>query len=221
MPRPRTTAQAILGMLALRPSWRAYQLTKQLRRNMRFFWPRAESRIYAEARRLVEQGLATAETSSRGGRERTTYAITESGRRQLAQWLSTAPRHTQLECESLLRIFLADFATPEQLQAALDRVRSDAYAIIDVGAEVGPEYIAGTAPFQDQLHVRGILFDFLSSHAVMLLDWAERTERLIGRWPEMSDRERKAAGLALVKENLARFPAERPPRAPGASQPSS
>ena len=49
--RTATTANAILGLLALRKEWSTWELTKQLRRNMRFFWPRAESRIYDEAKR--------------------------------------------------------------------------------------------------------------------------------------------------------------------------
>ena len=58
MRRTATTANALLGLLALRPSWTTWELTKQLRRNMRFFWPRVESRIYDEARTLVERGWA-------------------------------------------------------------------------------------------------------------------------------------------------------------------
>ena len=37
MRRTATTANAILGLLALRPEWSTWELTKQLRRNMRFF----------------------------------------------------------------------------------------------------------------------------------------------------------------------------------------
>ena len=51
--RTATTANAILGLLALRREWSTWELTKQLRRNMRFFWPRAESQIYEEAKGLV------------------------------------------------------------------------------------------------------------------------------------------------------------------------
>ena len=51
--RTATTANAILGLLALRKEWSTWDLTKQLRRNMRFFWPRAESQIYEEAKGLV------------------------------------------------------------------------------------------------------------------------------------------------------------------------
>ena len=47
-----STANALLGLLALRPEWTTWELTTQLRRNMRFFWPRAESRIPAELKRL-------------------------------------------------------------------------------------------------------------------------------------------------------------------------
>src|SRR4051794_18519541 len=53
MRRTATTANAILGLLALQREWSTWELTKQLRRNMRFFWPRAESQIYVEAKGLV------------------------------------------------------------------------------------------------------------------------------------------------------------------------
>jgi PadR family transcriptional regulator AphA len=65
------TANAILGLLALRPEWKTWQLATQLRRNMRFFWPRAESRIYAEARALERAGLTIATKTMHGKRPRT------------------------------------------------------------------------------------------------------------------------------------------------------
>jgi DNA-binding PadR family transcriptional regulator len=202
MPRTATTANAILGLLALRPSWPTYALTKQLRRNMRFFWPRAESRIYDEARRLVERGLASAREVAVGRRARTEYAITAAGREALGRWLATPPRPTALECEPLLRVFLANFCTRAQLHAALDQVRADADAILTVGREVGPEYIQGTAPFQDQLHVRALVFDFLWSHAQMLRGWADRTEETIAAWDELTSDKRADAAVVRIRELL-------------------
>src|SRR5215467_16291265 len=102
--RTATTANALLGLLALRPSWAIYELTQQLRRNMRWFWPRVESRIYDEAKNLVQRGLATAETETAGGRERTVYAITGEGKRQVQTWLNSVPNETALESEPLLRV---------------------------------------------------------------------------------------------------------------------
>jgi DNA-binding PadR family transcriptional regulator len=192
-------------LLALRREWSTWDLTRQLRRNMRFFWPRAESQIYEEAKRLVEKGLARGERSYTGRRPRTTYRITPSGRRALRQWLATPPRPTALECEPLLRVFLADFSSREQLGVALAQVRGDAHAILRVGRTVGAEYLAGTAPFQDQVHVRALVFDFLSHHARMLNDWAARTERVFQQWDDpTTDRERLAAGI--IGDNLAAYP---------------
>src|SRR5919201_3202922 len=131
MARTSTTANALLGLLALRPRWTMWELAGQLRRNMRFFWPRAESRVYAEARRLSAEGFARAEARYTGRRRTTTYAITAAGRRRLRRWLAQPPRPTSLECEALLRVLLADLGTHEQLLAAIEQVRIDAEAILD------------------------------------------------------------------------------------------
>lgn len=203
--RTATTANAILGLLALRPEWSTWELTTQLRRNMRFFWPRAESQIYEEAKGLVRKGHAKSSRTYTGKRGRTTYAINAAGRRALEAWLSTPPRPTALECEALLRIFLADFATRDQMTQALDQVRADADAILEVGRVVGPEYLAGTAPFQDQVHVRALVLDFLSHHARMLLEWADRTEETFHRWQDPAS-DRTAVALEIIATNLAAYP---------------
>jgi len=203
--RTATTANAILGLLALRKEWSTWELTTQLRRNMRFFWPRAESQIYAEVKALVERGWAGDRETFVGRRARTSYTITAAGRRALTAWLATPPKATALECEPLLRVFLADFNTPEGLAAALDQIRADAAAILEVGQVVGAEYLAGTAPFQDQVHVRALVFDFLSSHALMLHEWADRTEQTIARWERATPRARAHAAQRSISDTLGRY----------------
>jgi DNA-binding PadR family transcriptional regulator len=202
MQRTATTGNAILGLLTLRPEWSTYALTQQLRRNMRFFWPRAESRIYDEAKQLVARGLATARQEITGRRERTVYAISPAGEAAIARWLATPPRATTLECEPLLRVFLADLCTRDQLDAALAQVRTDAAAIMDVGRVVGAEYLAGTAPFQDQVHARALVFDFLWHHALMLQQWAERAEATIAHWEHLSQVEQAELALAIIRASL-------------------
>ena len=203
--RTATTANAILGLLALRPEWSTWDLTRQLRRNMRFFWPRAESQIYEEAKRLVAKGFASADRSFTGRRPRTTYRITAAGRAALRAWLATPPRATTLECEPLLRVFLADFGTRAQLDVALAQVRADASAILTVGRAVGAEYLAGTAPFQDQVHVRALVLDFLSHHARMLHDWADLAEGVFARWDDPAT-DREALAVEIIRANLAEYP---------------
>jgi DNA-binding PadR family transcriptional regulator len=206
MRRTATTANAILGLLALRKEWSTWEVAKQLRRNMRFFWPRAESQIYEEAKNLVGKGLARDHQTFTGRRARTSYAITAKGRIQLKAWLATPPKPTSLECEPLLRVFLGTLGRQEDLRSAIDQVRVDGHAILDVGRVVGPEYLAGTAPFQDQVTVRAMVLDFLSHHARMLIEWADRAQELVDAWPIQSDEERVERALALIATNLAQYP---------------
>ena len=215
MTRTSTTANALLGLLALRPHWTMWELAGQLRRNIRFFWPRAESRAFAEARRLSVEGLAAAEHSYTGRRRTTTYAITPSGRRKLRRWLAQPPRPTSLECEPLLRVLLADLGTHEQLQVAIRQVRADAEAILEVGRVVGPEYLKGIAPFQDDVHARALVFDFLAAHALTMMRWADRAEARVRAWPEETRERQIEAALATVAERLAELPEASVAPAPG------
>lgn len=210
VPRTATTANAVLGVLALRPSWSTWELTKQLRRNLRFFWPRAESRIYAETRALEERGLARAERTYIGRRRRTVYSISDAGRRAVSEWLATPPRRTSLEAEPVLRVVLSDLGTREQIYVALEQLRQDADAILSVGRVVGPEYLQRRAPFQDQVHVRAFLFDFLSHFAFLLRDWADRTERQVRRWESLDPVDRERDALATIEKVMRRYPPATP-----------
>lgn len=206
MRRSGTTAHALLGLLALRPAWSTYELNRQMQRNLRFFWPRAESRIYADALSLVERGWADAKTEQTGRRSRTVYRINRNGRSALRQWLETPPRATALECEALLRVFLADHATPAATRAALEQVRADAEAIMAVGRRVSDEYVAGTAPFQDQVHIRALVFDFLSHHAMMLRAWADRTEAALDAWDGLDNEQRAQRAIDAIRAVRATYP---------------
>jgi DNA-binding PadR family transcriptional regulator len=173
---------------------------------MRFFWPRAESQIYEEAKGLVTKGLAKDRQSFTGRRARTSYAITARGRKQLRDWLASPPKPTALECEPLLRVFLGGLGTDDQLRAALAQVRADAHAILEVGRVVGAEYLAGTAPFQDHVHTRALVFDFLSHHALMLLDWADRAELTVTAWSTQTGETRQRAALECIRDTFALYP---------------
>jgi PadR family transcriptional regulator AphA len=215
--RTATTGNALLGLLALRPSWAIYELTQQLRRNMRWFWPRVESRIYDEAKNLVRQGLATAETSDLGGRRRTVYAITDRGRDKVRTWLSTPPNETALESEPLLRVMLMDLGPRDAAMKAIDEVEATARAMLEIARTVGREYLDGIAPFQDQVHSRAIVFDFLTSHALMLLGWSSRARAALAAYGKRP-RERDHIAISVIQGALDRL--EREPIKPQGTGPS-
>src|SRR3954463_15746262 len=97
-PPTSTTAQAVLGLLALQP-WTTYELAKQVQRSLGWFWPRAERKLYDEPKRLVAAGLATSEKEMIGARPRTVYSITDAGRTALREWLDEPAVPPTLEFE--------------------------------------------------------------------------------------------------------------------------
>ena len=85
-PSMTTTSYAILGLLAVKP-WTTHELVQQVDRSLRRLWPRAQSKLYEEPKKLVAHGYAKATDDSVGRRRRTRYTITAKGRRALAAWL--------------------------------------------------------------------------------------------------------------------------------------
>lgn len=182
------TSYGILGLLALRP-WSAYELTKQVRRSLHFCWPRAETRLYQEPKNLVEHGLVRATTSVNGRRARTDYAITAKGRKALRSWLGEASAPPRLESEALLRLFFAEHGTKDALLATLDELEEQALALRRQAVAQGAEYLAGTAPFPERLHILALFGRFTLDHTALLIDWARWARAEVQRWPDVDSGE--------------------------------
>jgi DNA-binding PadR family transcriptional regulator len=177
-----TTAYAILGMLALRP-WSAYELTQQARRSLVYCWPTAESVLYDEPKRLVRLGLATAKREAAGRRTRTTYGITEQGRRILAQWLATPPNPPHLETEAMLRLLYADQGGKQDLLDAVQATRAWALAQAPAGLAQVRGYLADGGPFPERLHLNALFARFYLDLFELLVRWADLAEAEIAAWP--------------------------------------
>jgi PadR family transcriptional regulator, regulatory protein AphA len=199
IPALTTTSYAILGHLAMQP-WTMYDLAAQMRRNVHFFFPRVESQVYAEPKRLIAAGLANAATEMTGRRARTVYSITPAGRKELSRWLKEpVARGPLLEFETMLRVLLSPFGTDEDLAAALQSARDDINSTLLALAErISDEYAAGVAPFQRYVQYRSIMHDFLVSYGQLIDDWAERSLDRIADWPGQTEAERKAIAVSLI-----------------------
>jgi PadR family transcriptional regulator, regulatory protein AphA len=184
VPEVSTTSAALLGQLAWRDQT-AYEMTREMRRNVHYFWPRAASHVYREVKRLTANGWATAERHSTGKRPRTLYRITDQGRHALAGWLASPPHGTALEHEPLLRVFLATSGSLEDLLEALAKSRADAEDMLGVGRPLAGEYLNKTHPFQDQVHIRALTFDYLYNWARFTIAWANRAEDEVRRWSDL------------------------------------
>lgn len=121
-----TTSYALLALLARRP-WTAYDITQYMKLSpLRRVWPKAESRIYAEPKRLLTEGLAEASEQYNGKRKRTIYSITDAGRQALTQWLQSPSGYLEYKYEILVKLLSADHGTRDDVRALLDEARDQA-----------------------------------------------------------------------------------------------
>jgi PadR family transcriptional regulator AphA len=178
-----TTSYLILGHLALR-DWSTYELAQQLKRSTRHYWPRAESKIYEEPKKLVAHGLATATREHTGRRPRTVYKITEAGRRALAAWLEEPAQPPLIEFEAIVKVLFAEHGTKQQLLTTLRSIREQAERTREEHAALAQDLAQTGGPFPDRLHLNALVFRFMWDQTETITRWATWAERQVANWPE-------------------------------------
>ena len=182
-PSLTTTSYAILGLLAVK-SWTTHELVQQVDRSLRRIWPRAQSRLYEEPKKLVAHGLARAEDDPVGRRRRTRYTITAKGRRALAAWLQEPGEGPALEFEQLLKIGFADGGTTADVLAHLDATRTWVAAQNEENLATARAYLAGAGAFPDRAAINQLAGRFLTDFYAMVGRWAEWASAVVETWPD-------------------------------------
>lgn len=178
-----TTSYAILSLLAVR-SWSTYELTQQMDRSLGRIWPRAQSKLYEEPKKLVEHGFARATKEMVGKRPRTVYSITDEGRRAMADWVPQPAAGPVLEFEALVKIFNAEHGTKEDLLATLGRVRewSDERHRESLG--ISRSYLDGEGVFPERLPWLVLCGEFLEQFDLMVERWTDWATSVVETWPD-------------------------------------
>ena len=179
--RLTTTSYAVLSLLAVRP-FAVYDLAKLMRRSLHYFWPRAESNLYAEPKRLVEAGYAEAHEEWTGDRKRSVYSITPSGRKAIREWLATPSAGQRLESEPHLRLLFANYGTKDDLLATIARVEADAEEVIAHYSTHIREYARGEGLFPERIHVNTLLATLSIEQARAAARWAGWARAEVSRW---------------------------------------
>jgi PadR family transcriptional regulator AphA len=178
-----TTSYAILGLLGIQP-WTTYELAQQMERSLKHFWPRAQSRIYEEPKRLAALGLVKATREHVGRRPRTTYAITAKGRRVLRDWLAEPGSGPTLELEALLKVFYGEQATKRDVLANVDAIARWAHNQNQENVAFARLYRDSDGPFPQRLAVIALTGQFMTDFADMLTAWATWAAETVAAWPE-------------------------------------
>jgi PadR family transcriptional regulator AphA len=122
----RPSSYLVLGMVRL-GARSGYAIKKLADTSTRVFFPISLAQVYPELARLQSGGFLVRTDDAHGRRNRSFYALTESGERALVAWLQSeriAPARSR--DESLLRLFLADALPQEDEVAYVRRMRDRA-----------------------------------------------------------------------------------------------
>jgi PadR family transcriptional regulator, regulatory protein AphA len=179
--------------------WSTYELAQQRVRYFRYVWPRAESAIYREVKRLSSMGLLDATKEHVGKRARTMYSITDKGREELRAWLGTPVSPFAMDFEAMIRLFIAPLGTKEQIVTTLDQVRDDAQQMLRFGGAVKQEFLEGKAVTQDQVYIRALAVDFFISLLTTVEAWADRTLEEIESWEDLSPDGKNERALEKIR----------------------
>ncbi len=100
-----TTAEALLGLLSLKPM-SGYELRQMIADSIGNFWSESYGQIYPTLKKLEREGLIEGSEGDRAGSTR--YTLTDLGRGRLGRWLATPPRPPVPRNEALLKLFFGD-----------------------------------------------------------------------------------------------------------------
>jgi PadR family transcriptional regulator, regulatory protein AphA len=199
MARRSSSSMVVLALLGI-DRWTPYELVQHLKRSMiHHIWPRAESKVYEEPKRLVAAGHAKASVD-RGNPRRTRYTISARGRRVLARWVAEPGTGVRFESEGALKVLFAENGTKEQLLATIDAMRAEALA--DVARVKGTlEFVLTDGPpYPGRIHQSVLVMDLVLRITTAVAEWADATERRVAGWPDLTpDDAMRAAAIDQVR----------------------
>lgn len=140
-----------------------YELTQTLKERMGNVWNASHQQTYRELARLLEQGAVTFRDVPQSDKpDRKVYAITESGRQELADWVNTPSERPKVRDPLLLKLFAGELWEKDRLIREIEMHRTQWQATLDRYLAIESRYFSEVhqLPIHYQLQhlalVRGI-----------------------------------------------------------------
>ena len=200
MAKRSSSSMAVLALLGI-DRWTPYELVQHMKRStIHYIWPRAESKMYEELKRLAAAGYATAKTDRKDPR-RTRYGISPAGRQVLAQWVAEPGTGVFFESEGALKILFAENGTKQQLLATINSMRVQALDILGRRARVFDDVVRDGPPYPDRIHQSVLVFDLVSRLTHAVVEWADAAASRVDDWSSLApDRRTRADAMRQIAE---------------------
>jgi PadR family transcriptional regulator, regulatory protein AphA len=187
-----STRYALLGLLTMAPASGAsgYDLRRWAESSIGHFWRESYGQIYPVLKQLLRDGLVTAnEGAGSGKREKTLYAITAAGRKELSQWLQKPARLQPPRNEGLLKLFFGPEAATGANAARVRHLQQFHRGLLAryqaVEREINEQHASHPG-----LPYWLMTLDYGQRNSQMVVDWCDATLRKLER-PSQSGKQRK------------------------------
>jgi DNA-binding PadR family transcriptional regulator len=192
MAKITTTGYSILALLAIRPL-STYELAQRMKLSfLRAIWPRAESRIYEEPKRLVREGLASSKSEPSGDRPRTVYRATRKGRGALRRWLREPSTRFRYRSEALVKLAFADRGSREDLLHNIEALRAEALDDARIYLTAADRVVAEGLMMPERAHLSAMVDEFVLEMIEARLRWARFADEFSREWAEPAGTEATA-----------------------------
>ena len=171
--RPSRTKFAILGILASGPK-SGYDIRKAIESSIGYFWQESYGQLYPVLKVLEKEKCVTRKSVEQQKKpDAKIYTITDTGLRELRNWLAEPVRKPPLREEVLLKLFFGSHANPEDLIAMLRKEQEEASELSRILTEIQSNLASCYEP-------RDILFseitlDYGIQYMKMQMHWAKRS----------------------------------------------
>lgn len=164
---------ATLGLLSIR-SMSGYDLGRAFASTVAHFWHADRSQIYRTLDRLAAAGAITTEVVRQEGKpDRKVHSLTDAGRKELTDWLSSPVEEDQPKEPFLARLFFAALIGREGVERLLDeRERQVTEALTEL-TSITIEADDMTGLLQSTTLRNGLL------HAKAEREWLRETRQLL------------------------------------------
>jgi len=128
---------------------------------------------------------------------------TPAGQTALRDWLAEPGALPSLEFDGLLKVLYADHGDRAAMLATLRNIQDQAQARLDIGRALAREYLYGTGPFPDRVHVNALAWDYLRRHHQMTVDWAAWAASIVDEWTDTAlSSDKTSVAIDVFSEGL-------------------
>ncbi len=172
LPKLTATSYALLGLLARKPQ-SAYELNTQMQYSaIRVYWPRVESHVYTEPKKLLHHELVSEKKEKLNGRNRTVYTITAKGTMILRQWLSNDDEvELRMQAEFMLKLVLANSGDAANARQTLEKSLLSTHNDLELAIEGIQRILSGDEMDLDGVPYNGIVINLMADILIARYRW--------------------------------------------------